>query len=79
MIVSAMIFAGLTLLIGGLLGFLLGQARTRMYYEEKLRVAQSDRASLESQLANMRDFLRTAGLEQGPPSPPAVSDKKNGE
>lgn len=76
MIVSAMIFAGLTLLIGGLLGFLLGQARTRMYYEEKLRNAETNRASLESQLTNMREFLRAAGLEQGPPSPPGLSDKQ---
>jgi predicted histidine transporter YuiF (NhaC family) len=76
MIVSAMIFAALTLLIGGLLGFLLGQARARMYYEEKLRDAEADRASLESQLTNMRDFLRAAGLEQTPPSPPAANDKE---
>jgi len=76
MIVSAMIFAGLTLLIGGLLGFLLGQARARMYYEEKLRAAEADRASLESQLTNVRDFLRSAGLKQPPPPPPASTDKE---
>lgn len=74
MIISAMIFAGLTFLIGGLLGFLLGQARTRMSYEEKLEVAQADRASLESQVNNMRDFLRAAGLEQK--LPPAAAGQE---
>ncbi|MDE3135600.1 MAG: hypothetical protein KGL59_03425 [Acidobacteriota bacterium] len=76
MIISAMIFAGLTLLIGGVLGFLLGQARVRMLYEEKLRDAEADRAGLESQLTNMKEFLRAAGLEQGPPSPPASPGKE---
>jgi hypothetical protein len=75
MIISAMIFAGLTLLIGGMLGFLIGQARARMLYEEKLRDAEADRAGLESQLTNMKEFLRAAGLE-GPPSPPASTDQE---
>ena len=76
MIVSAMIFAGLTLLIGGLLGFLLGQARTRMDYEEKIRKAEVDRTDLASQLTNMRNFLRAAGLEEPPPLPPASTGKE---
>jgi predicted histidine transporter YuiF (NhaC family) len=75
MIVTAMIFAGLTLLIGGLLGFLLGQARARMYYEEQLQEVEASRAELKSQLANMTEFLRAAGLEPPPPSPPAPTDK----
>ena len=75
MIVSAMIFAGLTLVIGGALGFLLGQARVRMIYEERLRNAEADRASLESQVTNMQEFLRAAGLEQPPHSRQAPSDK----
>lgn len=78
MIVSAMIFAALTLLIGGVLGFLLGQARVRMSYEEKMRDAEAYRANLESQLTNMRDFLRAAGLEEPPPAGPA-STAKQGE
>jgi membrane protein YqaA with SNARE-associated domain len=75
MIISAMIFAGLTLVIGGALGFLLGQARVRMIYEEKLRNAEADRASLETQLTNMKEYLRAAGLGQLPQSGQASSDK----
>jgi len=67
MILSAMIFAGLTLLIGGALGFFLGQARARMIYEEKLRDAESARARLESQLAGMRESLRVPGGPQAQP------------
>lgn len=74
MIISAMIFAGLTLVIGGLFGFLLGQARARMYYEERLATADADRASLENQVTNMKEFLRSAGLQQ--PPPPSVSTDK---
>jgi len=67
MIVSAMIFAGLTLLIGGLLGFLLGQARGRMSYEERLRDSESARLALEAQIAEMRKSL---GGAQGQPDKP---------
>jgi predicted histidine transporter YuiF (NhaC family) len=74
MIISAMIFAGLTLLIGGALGFLIGQARARMYYEEKLQEVEASRADLKSQLANMSEFLRAAGLEPPPQSKPASAD-----
>ena len=61
MIVSAMIFAGMTLLIGGVLGFLLGQARARMTYEEKLGAAEAVRAELESRIADLREQLRRLG------------------
>ncbi len=67
MIVSAMIFAGMTLLIGGVLGFLLGQARARMTFEEKLGAAEAGRAELESRIADLREQLR--GL--GPANPSA--------
>lgn len=60
MILSAMIFAGLTLIIGLVLGFLLGQARARMAYEEKLREVESARASLVSQADELREELRSA-------------------
>ena len=75
MIVSAMIFAGLTLLMGGLIGFLLGQARGRMYYEERLREAEASHAGLKSQLANITEFLRAAGLEPPSQSEQAPRDK----
>ncbi len=58
MIVPAMIFAGMTLLIGGVLGFLLGQARARMTYEEKLVAAEAGRAELESRIADLGQQLR---------------------
>jgi hypothetical protein len=73
MIISAMIFAGLTLLIGGALGFFIGQARARMIYEEKLRDSESARARLESQLAGTRDSLRVPG---GPPAQPPDKERK---
>lgn len=64
MIVSAMIFAGLTLIIGGVLGFLLGQARARMNYEERLREAEAARAALASQVTELRQALRAASPEK---------------
>lgn len=66
MIVSAMIFAGLTLIIGGVLGFLLGQARARMIYEEKLREAETARAMIASQADEMREALRAASAVELP-------------
>ncbi len=72
MILSAMIFAGLTLIIGLALGFLLGQARARMVYEEKLREAETARASLVSQADELREELRSASSTQPSvgPNPP---------
>lgn len=73
MILSAMIFAGLTLIIGLALGFLLGQARARMVYEEKLREAETARASLVSQADELREELRSASSRQPSavgPNPP---------
>lgn len=76
MIASALIIAGVALVIGGLFGFFFGQARANIYYEERLRTGEAGRAALESQLANMRYFLRTAGLEYPPASPPASTHKE---
>lgn len=73
---AMLILTGIALLIGGLFGFLFGQARANIYYEEKLRAGEAGRASLESQLTNMRYFLRTAGLEYRPPSPPIATDEE---
>lgn len=72
MIVSAMIFAGLTLIIGIALGFLLGQARARMSYEERLREVETARAELTSQADELRKALQEGtrtlppGLEEKP-------------
>jgi hypothetical protein len=74
MMASALVFAGIALVIGGLFGFLLGQARAHIYYEGRLRAGEAGRAALESQLTNMRYFLRTAGLEYPPAAPPASAD-----
>ena len=64
MIVPAMIFAGMTLLIGGVLGFLLGQARARMTYEEKLVATEAERAELESRIADLGQQLRQSAPAQ---------------
>jgi hypothetical protein len=73
MIVSAMIFAGMTLLIGGMLGFLLGQARARMTYEEKLVTAEAERAELESRIADLGQQLR----QSAPSNAAAAPAQKN--
>nr|ABK91956.1 hypothetical protein [uncultured bacterium] len=66
-ILSAMLFAGLTTIVGFLLGFLLGQARSRMSYEEELRKVEQARVLLENQLAQMRDSpqLKSQGQTAG--------------
>jgi len=74
-IVSAMIFAGVTMIVGILLGFLLGQARSRMSYEEELRKVEQARASLESQLAQLRDALRLKSQGQSPGASPAKASE----
>lgn len=75
MIVSTMVFVVLGLLVGGLLGFVFGQARARVDYEKRLSVADANLAALQSGLANMTYFLRSAGLEQVP-TPSATIDKE---
>lgn len=76
MMASMLIFTGIAVVIGALFGFVLGQARANLYYEEKLRAGEAGRAALESQLTSMRYFLRTAGLEYPQPSTPAATDKE---
>lgn len=66
MILSAMIFAGVTMVVGVILGFLLGQARSRMTYEEELRHAWEERDALKAQLAQLRDTPLVKSQE--PPS-----------
>lgn len=78
MIVSAMIFAGLTLIIGGVLGFLLGQARARMVYEEKLREAETTRAMLTSQVDELRNALRDGSRQQPSDAPPDPASELQG-
>lgn len=76
MIASTWIVAGIALVIGALVGFLFGQAHAHICYEERLRTGEADRATLASQLTNMRFFLRTGGLEYPPVSRPASADKE---
>lgn len=64
MILSAMIFAAVTTVVGFIVGFLLGQARSRMNYEAELRKAQQERALFESQLAELRASLSPKAGEQ---------------
>lgn len=64
MILSAMIFAAVTTVVGFIVGFLLGQARSRMNYEAGLRKAEQERASLESQLAELRAAQSPKAEEQ---------------
>jgi predicted histidine transporter YuiF (NhaC family) len=68
MILSAMIFAGLTMIVGFLIGFLLGQARSRMSYEEDLHKVEQARASLDSELAGLRKSIEMNSQPQGQPS-----------
>lgn len=76
MIVSAMIFAGLTLIIGVLLGFLLGQAKGRMSYEERLRDGEAARAALERRLGEWERAGRgSSAPEQAPAAPPSQAVK----
>lgn len=63
-ILTAMIFAGMMLIVGVLLGFLLGQARSRMSYEQELRKVEQARAALESQLGQLRGALQIKSQEQ---------------
>lgn len=60
MIQSELIFVVLTLIVGLVIGFLLGQGRARMVFEEKLREAETARASLVSQADELREELRSA-------------------
>lgn len=53
-ILSAMIFAGVMMIVGIILGFLIGQARSRMNYEAELRKIEEARAALEGELAQLR-------------------------
>ena len=55
MIISAMIFSAVTAIVGFLIGFLLGQARSRMSYEEELNNVEQARATLERDLARLRN------------------------
>jgi hypothetical protein len=66
MILSAMIFAGLTLVIGFVLGFLLGQAKGRMSAEEKLLDAEAARTALARQVAELRAVSSAPASERKP-------------
>lgn len=57
MILSAMIFAGVMMIVGIIIGFLLGQARSRMDYEADLRKVEEARALLEGELAELRHAM----------------------
>ncbi|HVB33225.1 MAG TPA: hypothetical protein VNJ52_02445 [Patescibacteria group bacterium] len=70
-ILSAMIFAGVMMIVGAILGFLIGQARSRMNYEAELRKAEQARASLEGELAQLRDALQLKSQEQPSGTGPA--------
>jgi hypothetical protein len=57
MIVPAMIFAGVTLIIGFGLGYLLGAARARMSGEEKLAELEAARAALAASVEELRSQM----------------------
>lgn len=57
--VPAMIFAGVTLIVGFGLGYLLGAARARMNGEEKLAELESARAALAASVEELRSKLET--------------------
>ncbi len=79
MIVSAMIFAGLTLIIGVVLGFLLGQAKGRMSYEERLRDVEAARAALERHVGELERAARASvAPQQAPADPPSQAAKARG-
>lgn len=78
MILSAMIFAGLTLLIGFVLGFLLGQAKGRMNSEEKLQDAETARAALARQLAELRGASSAVSSERKPGIEPSAAGPVRG-
>jgi hypothetical protein len=73
MIVSAMIFAGAFMIFGLVLGFRLGQARSRMSYEEQLRKAEEARASIEVQLDRLRGSLPVESRKQSASPGPSNS------
>lgn len=62
--VSAMIFAGVFMIFGLLLGYRLGHARSRMSYEEELRKVEAGRAALEAQLDQLRGSQPAESHEQ---------------
>lgn len=65
MIISAMIFAAVTTIVGFLVGFLLGQARSRMSYEEELKKVEETRASLERDLTRLRNAAQLKPQTEG--------------
>lgn len=72
MLIPAMIFAGMTFIVGIILGYLLGAARVRMSAEEQLGEAETARASLEAKISELRaqfEALRTT-LQSSSSAPP---------
>ena len=65
MILSAMIFAAVTAIVGFFIGFLLGQARSRMSYEEELKKVEEARASLERDLARLGNVAQLKSPTEG--------------
>lgn len=74
MLIPAMIFAGMTFIVGIILGYLLGAARVRMSAEEQLGEAEKARASLEAKISELRaqfEALRTT-LQSSSSAPPST-------
>lgn len=71
MLLPAMIFAGVTLIVGFLLGYLLGAARSRMAAEQQMGEAEATRAALESQFKELRGQLEALRAPAAPPSAPS--------
>jgi type II secretory pathway pseudopilin PulG len=61
------------MIFGIVLGFLLGQSRSRMDYEEQLRTVEEARATLESQLAQLRGGQAPKSQAAGQPPIPSPS------
>jgi hypothetical protein len=77
MLIPAMIFAGMTLIIGGLLGYLLGAARARMSGEERLGELEAARAALEASVSELRRQLEAQPANpQDAPSPSGGSQPR---